>query len=179
MLNVRALCPTDELLHALVHGAAWNEIPPVRWVADAMTIIRAAPIDWERLLHLTRDLHVTLPVRAACDYLVRVFQAPIPQHTRNSLAALRTDLAERVEFEKSQKPWQTDGAFDLIRWIYASYRRSARGRSLPAQVWAFPRFVRFFIKADSYWELWIRGARWASRRIGLYPARRTAKGTNA
>ncbi len=169
-LTVRALCPSDELLYALVHGLAWSEIPPVRWVADAMTIIRTAPIDWERLVRLTRDLHVTLPVRAGCDYLARVFQAPIPEQTRNSLAALRTDLAERVEFEKSQKPRQTDGALDLVRWTYASYRRGARGRSLLAQVAAFPRFVRFFINAENYQELSIRAARWAARRIGLYPA---------
>jgi hypothetical protein len=179
MLTVRALCPSDELLHALVHGSAWNEIPPVRWVADAMTIMRTAPIDWDRLVRLTRNLHVTLPVRAASEYLVRVFQAPIPEHTRNSLAALRADLAERVEFEKSQKPWQADGALELVQWIYASYRRGVRGRSVSAQVAAFPRFVRFFINATSYRELWIRAAMWAARRISHYPAGRTAKGISA
>jgi hypothetical protein len=178
-LPVRALCPTDELLHALVHGSAWNEVPPMRWVADAMTIMRAAPIDWERLLRLSRDLHVSLPVRAACDYLARVFQAPIPEPTRICLAALRTDLAERVEFAKSQKPWQTDGTIDLVRWMYASYRRGARGRSLPAQLAAFPRFVRYFIKAESYGELALRAMKWAARRIGLYPARRSSSQAHA
>lgn len=177
-LTMKALCPSDELLHTLVHGLAWNRIPPVRWVADAMTIIRAAPIDWERLQTLTRDLHVTLPVRAACNYLARVFHAPIPEHTLNSLASLRTDLAERVEFEKSQKPWHSDGAFDLVRWIYASYRRGARGRSLLSQVAAFPRYVLFSLDAASYRELWIRAVRWAAKGIGLYPARRNAKETN-
>jgi hypothetical protein len=37
-----ALGPTHQLLHTCWHGARWNEVPPIRWVADAMAILGAS-----------------------------------------------------------------------------------------------------------------------------------------
>ena len=54
LLNVptRILCPADQLLHVAVHGARWNPVPPVRWLADAVAIERSAgaELDWDRLV---------------------------------------------------------------------------------------------------------------------------------
>ena len=37
-----ALDPTDMLFHVIVHGVTWNPEPPIRWIADAMTIIQSS-----------------------------------------------------------------------------------------------------------------------------------------
>ena len=176
-MAVEVLCPTDELLHALVHGPRWNEIPPIRWVADAMTVMRAAAIDWDRLLPLTRRLRLTLPVRAACDYLARVFHAPIPERVRSGLARLRVDAAERLDYESSQGPPQVQGFADLARSIYASYQRGARGRGVREQVAGFPRFLCFYLDMERPSELWPRAARWAAARVRLRALPDGPKGT--
>lgn len=45
-----ALCPADQLLHVFAHGVRWSEVPPFRWVADAMTVINSSQseVDWNR-----------------------------------------------------------------------------------------------------------------------------------
>jgi len=50
--TTKALSPTDTLVHVCVHGAKWCPVPPMRWVADAIMILRVAGdrIDWDRLL---------------------------------------------------------------------------------------------------------------------------------
>ena len=42
-----ALSPTDQLLHTCWHGARWNEVPPIRWVADATAILGASAAEIE------------------------------------------------------------------------------------------------------------------------------------
>jgi hypothetical protein len=53
-----ALSPTDQLLHTCWHGARWNEVPPIRWVADAMAVLgaSAAEIEWASLLKRHSDI---------------------------------------------------------------------------------------------------------------------------
>jgi hypothetical protein len=176
-MAVEVLCPSDELLHAMVHGPAWNEIPPMRWVADAMTVMRAAAIDWDRLLRLTRRLRVTLPMRAACDYLARVFDAPIPERVLSGLARLPVDAAERVDYQTNQSPPQAQSLVDTARTIYGSYQRGAHGRGVLEQVAGFPRFLCFYLDEERPSDLWPRAARWAAGRVGLRALPGSAKGT--
>ena len=176
-MAVEGLCPSDELLHTLVHGSKWNATPPMRWVADAMTVMRAAAIDWDRLLRLTRRLHVTLPVRAACDYLARVFDAPIPERVLSGLARLRVDAAERVDYQRNQEPLQPQSLVEMAQSIYGSYQRGARGRGVLAQVAGFPRFLCFYLDEERPSDLWPRAARWAAGRVGLRALPGSAKGT--
>lgn len=39
----RALQPADQLLHVCLHGARWNQLPSIRWVADSLMILRSTP----------------------------------------------------------------------------------------------------------------------------------------
>jgi hypothetical protein len=70
----RILNPTDQLLHVCAHGAAWNDLPPLRWVADAAIIMRAenSEIDWERLMKQTRMRRLMLPMSDALGYLRKI-----------------------------------------------------------------------------------------------------------
>ena len=94
----RALCPSDELLHACVHGAAWNAVPPVRWVADALTVLAQAgeAIDWERLVAQARARQVTYALADALGYLAERFRAVVPAGSLEELRRTRTPLHERV-----------------------------------------------------------------------------------
>ena len=38
--RLRILSPTDQLLHVCGHAARWDEVPAIRWVADAVLILR-------------------------------------------------------------------------------------------------------------------------------------------
>jgi polysaccharide transporter, PST family len=62
--------PTDALLAVLVGGARRGPIPRTQWVTDAALIIRAAEIDWDRLLELGVEHGQTVRLREALRYLL-------------------------------------------------------------------------------------------------------------
>jgi hypothetical protein len=75
----QAMSPADQLLHVLVHGAMWNPLPPLRWVTDAIWLLKRHPdLDWSGLFRQAEKRQLVLQVRDTLDYLATVFAAPIP-----------------------------------------------------------------------------------------------------
>ncbi len=94
----RTLDPALALLHTLVHGLRANPVPPVRWVADANTIIRQVKdLDWNLLLTMARIGQVTQRVRLGLVYLAQSFGATVPVEILEALNASTPRLFERVE----------------------------------------------------------------------------------
>jgi hypothetical protein len=85
-----ALCPTDSLLHVCVHGLHWEGDAPLRWIPDALSILRSpgAAIDWPRLPGLAQPRRLGLILATALDFLRRRFDAPIPQQAIQELQDL-------------------------------------------------------------------------------------------
>jgi hypothetical protein len=93
----RTLNPSDHLLHVCVHGAKWNETAPLRWVADALLIIRSQRyrVDWARLVRQARRRHLTLPLQDTLGYLRQSMAAPIPIEVLRELQSAPTSRLER------------------------------------------------------------------------------------
>jgi len=96
-LRLQAPDATDLLLHTVVHGAAWNPVPPVRWVADAVWLLRQDEIDADRLVCRARAWNVALRLAAALDYVEHRFGAKPPPGVVEALAAAPVPRLERVE----------------------------------------------------------------------------------
>jgi hypothetical protein len=94
-----ALCPTDALLHAILHGFEWSDAPTVRWALDAAMIIAgsAGPIDYERLVVQARLRRVTAILRKGLEFLRAVADAPVPAEAVSALRSRRPLIAERLE----------------------------------------------------------------------------------
>ena len=62
-----ALNSTDNLLHICVHATNWQPVHPMRWISDAIVILRTAAtgVDWARLVATTEKRQVILQVREA------------------------------------------------------------------------------------------------------------------
>jgi len=92
------LDPALALVHALVHGLRSNPVPPVRWVADTLTLIRGSDdLDWSLLVEFARAAHVTQRVGLGLTLLAQRFDAPVPVDALQQLAASRPTLMERLE----------------------------------------------------------------------------------
>jgi hypothetical protein len=80
-------CSADQLLQVCVHGVWARARQPVRWLADAVMVLRAAGagFDWERLVQRARSRSVTLPMAAALRYLRQVMAVPIPPEVVHAL----------------------------------------------------------------------------------------------
>jgi len=139
-VQTRALNPTHQLLHVCVHGFSANEMmPPIRWIADAVTILRTSQIEWASLVDLARDLHVTIPLGATLSFLRATFPTPIPEDAVEKLKAEQIDHAERRYFERLvhyNADWREVLTYNLERLRRANRDRHPilRAAFLPQQL---------------------------------------------
>lgn len=161
--TTRAPCPADQLLLACVHGTPWSPLPPFRWVADAVTVIRSAgeKLDWDRVVAEAERRRLTVAVAAALDYLGEEFGAPIPPAV---LAALRAAPASRHERTAFRAACQPDSPLRTLRMAWDRYRRLRELDTGAPPPGNFVSFARSFWGLDSIWQLPLHGARALSRR---------------
>src|SRR5262245_34498002 len=119
-----ALNPTDQLLHTCWHGARWNEVPPIRWIADAMVILDASAgeIEWPGLMQKARRHRVVMPVKNALEYLKKTFDAPVPDTLLKSLSTVRISKIERENYEVALNPMAPPTTTRILRQLYYDYR---------------------------------------------------------
>lgn len=91
-----ALAPTDQLLHVCAHGASWHPELALRWVLDAVTVIRSGEIDWDRLVSQARRRELTITVADALGYLRSGFGVEIPEEVLTELRESPTSLTSRI-----------------------------------------------------------------------------------
>jgi hypothetical protein len=165
-LQLRALNTTDQLLHTCVHGVGWNEIPPMRWIADAAVILRSGEIDWNRLLKQVEDRRAILPVRDALSYLA-TFSCHVPAFVVASLGAMSIRSAEVLEYERILSPLELQGPLDTFRSVFYSHARSSRGQSLLTRTLGFARYLQHYWELESVAELLPRALFWCRNRARI------------
>jgi hypothetical protein len=136
--RTRALSPTDQLLHVCVHGLKWTPEGGVRWIADAMLILRAAVIDWPRLVEQAVRRRYVLRMRDALAYLQAQLGAPVPDAALSALAARPVDALERLEGRVLRREHRLLGQLPLY-WCH--HRRAATAGPLAAAV-TFPQYLQ-------------------------------------
>lgn len=166
----RAPCPADQLLLACVHGTPWSPLPPFRWIADAVTVIRSAgeQLDWDRLVAEAERRRLTVASAAALGYLSEEFGAAVP---RSALAGLRAAPASRHERAAFRAGCQPDSPLRTLRMAWDRYRRLRDLDTGAAPPGGFLGFARRFWGLESVWRLPLHGARALSRRRGRDGAR--------
>jgi hypothetical protein len=117
------LNPTDGLFHVCIHGAKWSQVPPIRWVADAIAIINSSPtaIDWDRLLVQAQKRQMVLRLKATLTILRDLLDVAIPESILKNLAASHATTIERLEYR-----FTTGNLLPLIgrfMFLYCKYLR--------------------------------------------------------
>ena len=87
------------LFHAIVHGIRWNPEPPIRWIVDAMIVLRRSEgaIDWQRLVASAGALKLSNRLWLGLSHLAARYRAPVPPWVLERLAAAGLSLVERLE----------------------------------------------------------------------------------
>ena len=150
-----ALSPTDQLLHTCWHGARWNEVPPIRWVADATAILgaSAAEIEWPSLLKKAERHRIILPVRDSLEYLKQKFDAPIPDTLLKSMAAVRVSKMERENYEIVLNPMAPPTTGKILRMLYYDYRWLSSSTSAGFKTLAFAKHLQAKWNIDHLWHV--------------------------
>lgn len=154
--STTALSPADALLHVVVHGTRWNPLPPLRWIADGLTILRASgcDIDWQRLTAFAAASRLSLRVHWGLRYLRERFDAPIPDQALVALGAAPVGAIERLESRHlgGVGSWSGVNASSLVMAV-AHCARATQDDPLP----------RRLAYLSSYMRERMRGKRVASR----------------
>ncbi len=138
---VLALGPTDQLLHVCVHGARYDPIPPLRWLADAMQIFKVAgaQLDWVNLLAHAETRRLVLPLRDTLGLLHALLQAPVPAEVLAALRAMPVTDQERRYYQTRLRRPGLLGYFPLEWERYRALAHLARERATPG---GFARYLR-------------------------------------
>lgn len=141
--------PTHMLMHVLVHGMRADLIAPLRWIPDAIMILRRdmAAVDWDELLGFARRARLLSRLAPALQFLRNVFMVPIPDEILVEARRARPSLVEmleraRVIGEGAAQPGRTaQSGYLLARAIRLA--QSERRAELPgvAARWLLRRFV--------------------------------------
>ena len=161
-----ALSPADQLLHIFAHGIKWNPVPPFRWIADAMTVVRSSHsvIEWNRLITLAKEHRLVLPVRDALDYLGDKLDAPLPLYVLQTFKNIPTSRIERIEYKyKTENYLQKPLGYMPVIWF--DYSRLSRDKTLPLKVIGFVRYLQSFWGAESIWRLPIYAISMTGRKL--------------
>jgi hypothetical protein len=139
----RTLNPSDHLLHVCVHGAKWNDTSPVRWVADAMMILRSQKfkIDWDRLVRQARQRRLTLPLRDTLHYLHQSLGAPVPLDVLRELQDAPTSSLERRFYKIGLGPNGALRTFPVVCHWLNSLRFDCEGNLLQ-RLWQFVQYLQ-------------------------------------
>jgi hypothetical protein len=127
--DVRVPCPADLLLHTIVHGFSWETISPIRWIPDALAILRKAEsIEWERLLQQSAKRGLVAMTLPSLLYLQREFAAPVPSEVISTLKNTRVSILQKLEYANGIKP--ITSFQDVLVSHLCRTARVARGASL-------------------------------------------------
>ncbi len=138
----RALAPAHQLFHVLVHGIAWNPVPQIRWVADAITVIRSAgaSLRWDTVVAETTRRGFVPPVRAGLGYLRATFDAEVPSDVLRALEDAPVSRLHRLEHWAEQR-----GPYTPLGWaplFFCWYVRTLQGTGVRPGVAGYLRFLR-------------------------------------
>lgn len=147
----KGLSPPDMLLQVCVHGAAWHRTPTIRWIADAMMVIRSSPdLDWDRLVAQARNRRLTLSLAGALEYLESAFNAPVPPDVLPRLRKSSHSISERLATRAADRS-QTMLRSLALQWerysrVKALDPKASRPPSFSAHLksaWGFERYPEF------------------------------------
>lgn len=176
---------TEHLLQICTHGVVWSPVPPVRWAADAVLLLRSAQaetgIDWERLTRTACDLDLVPYLRSSLAFLRRELGAPVPDEALDRLERASSTRSAAMEFARDADPAAPRTAWQDLLFFYSRWRRSLGGASPLLHPAGFVRHLQYAFEADNPLALAGQLARSAVKRLGRRrggPRHRSAAGTS-
>jgi hypothetical protein len=130
----RTPCAADLLTIVCAHGTQWSPASGVRWVADALHMLRGreAGFDWQRVLESGGRWHVALPLVETFSYLAARWNVDVPVGFLEDLRRIPVTAVDRRAYRAlSVKPGF--GAYLLRPWrrYRLRTRRMSPWRALP------------------------------------------------
>lgn len=162
MANISSLAPnpTNMLFHVIIHGMAWNPVPSIRWIADAITLINSDDfkIDWQQLIDMAQKQHLSLRLKNGLQYLYDNFHPSIPHSIMKSAVNLPESYLEKIEyrFMTRNRDNESTGPYNAFFCHLCRFRRLNSG-NVRFPVGKFSRSLQWRMNARNNYELFYKG----------------------
>jgi len=146
-----ALSETDCLIHVIIHGTLWNPEPPIRWIADAMSILNTPGLhlDWERFIIIIKNNRISLQIGNALRYLKSTYHAGIPDTVIETISRIPVSMVERISYKYSlRNPNTLTNRLGYIPILYLDFIRFNRHSQLLWSTIKFPKYLQYIYNMD-------------------------------
>ncbi|MEJ2146326.1 MAG: nucleotidyltransferase family protein [Acidobacteriota bacterium] len=126
------LNPTDLLLHVVAHAIPGNGTRTLRWIPDAVLVMRTSEIDWERFCREARKRTVSARSALALAYLDEQGFQDVPPAVVKSLQGHPDRWFDRRYLKRSMQSPARRGPFQAFELLATRSLRLARGSPLKA-----------------------------------------------
>jgi hypothetical protein len=145
-LNGPLLAPAaaDHLLLLLAHGCRWDLQPPIRWVADAVLLLRNGSLDWDRFLAVAQQRRLAAVAEPLLTYLVETFAIAVPAAVPPALARLarRRPLGSALARQGAGRP-DLFGAAQNMTYLFQRWQWLRGATPAVEQAWRVGGFDHF------------------------------------
>jgi hypothetical protein len=145
-----AMSPADQLLVTCAHGLLGGLA--LRWIADAVVVIRSSDIDWHRLVAQAKRCRLTARVHQALEQLEAEFGVGVPPDALASLASARRPVHERL----THRLLRIRPPRGLTTALYWDSHRRRRAIGAPGSEVGFLRWLREMAEAPRWRDLPVR-----------------------
>lgn len=144
--------PVEHLLLILAHASRWDKTAPIRWVADAVLLVRAVDhFDWPRFVHLAHQRKLAAPAGALLAYLHAALALNVDVAVLSALNPPARSPAPRRLLRRS-RPDVWGGGEELL-YLLSRWHRLKHDRHLQETVPGFFRFLCHVLGIPSRREL--------------------------
>lgn len=143
--ETRMLGAADQLLQICAHATLLNEqIPPIRWAADAFHLIHAAPFEWQPLLALARERRLSRVLRLCLGYLRDGLDVAIPGNVLRTL-----EQQERIDERFALSLKTSGGRLVYLQFVLEWMEHAFVDTRGVLRLFLLPRFLRSYCRVDS------------------------------
>lgn len=141
--TVRRIDPAHLLLHVVTHGARIESRARVRWVLDALQVLRSVgdDLDWSELEETALSFRVARQIGAALELVATLDEALVPADVRRRLQRARAGAAERLLWFLDQRRARRPLVLDLQRTL-RQHLSLNRHLALPTALGLYPLYLR-------------------------------------
>jgi hypothetical protein len=144
--ETRTLAPADLLLQICGHATRIHEeIPPIRWAADAFLLLASAPFPWDTVAPLARVRGLSLVMHRALEYLRDGLGVAVPEKV---LAALRRQIRLRDQLTLNLR--NGAGRLAYLQFALETVQRVFTDvAGAPRRLLLLPRYLRSYCRVPT------------------------------
>jgi hypothetical protein len=169
--ELRTLDRCDHLVHTIVHGIAWESGASIRWVADAVALLNAGPIEWDRVVEECSRGGFAPALREALLYLREELAVELPFGLVSGLRARRTSPVDALTHRIRTAPRSRMSM--LARLLVTDFAARTAGETARRRVRGYPSYL-FHTLADEGLPMGAALRQGARRQLGLATLDRSA-----